>query len=38
MLLIFKSMFFLIKTFVKLSNVLNESLMEAICIWNLEEN
>ena len=32
--LIFKCMFFLIKAFVKLSNVLNESLMEAIHIWN----
>ena len=30
MYLIFKCMFFLIKAFVKLSNVLNESLMEAI--------
>ena len=38
MLLIFKCMFFLIKAFVKLSNVLNESLMEAIRIWNLEKN
>ena len=30
-------MFFLIKAFVKLSNVLNESLIEAIRIWNLED-
>ena len=35
-----KCMFFLIKAFVKLSNVLNESesMMEAIRIWNFEEN